>query len=378
MKRRPVALSLAGAIAVVVVVGVFVLRGRHAAPSPPPPIPVTAGVVQQQNVPVVIQALGTVQPVETVSVQARVSGQIAKVFFTPGHDVKAGDPLFLIDPRPYQAALEQAQGQLARDQALLAQAQSDLARYQRLAKENSIALQQAQDQAFLVQQDQGTVKLDQGNVASAQLNLDYCQVSAPAAGLAGPLLVDLGNYVQSGAGTALVTITEMQPIYVSFSIPETALADVRANQAKSPLVVEASSQAGKQIATGHVSLIDNQANTTTGTVLLQATFPNPDEALWPGAFVSVRLIVDTRQNAITVPDATVMAGPNGSYVYVIQPDDTVRRVDVTVAARQDGIDVIGKGLSAGQQVVTDGQYRLDDKAKVKIQPATAASGAPSS
>jgi multidrug efflux system membrane fusion protein len=220
------------------------------------------------------------------------------------------------------------------------------------------------------------VTLDQGNVASAQLNLNYCQINAPAAGLAGPLLVDAGNYVQSTAATALVTLTEMQPIYVNFSIPETEFDEVRRYQAKSPLEVDAYSQAGKKVAVGRVSLIDNQANTATGTVLLQATFPNADEALWPGAFVSVQLVVYTRQNAIVVPDATVMAGPTGSYVYVIQPDDTVQRVAVTVGARQDGIDVISKGLTAGQQVVTNGQYRLDDKTKVTIQPTT--SSAPSS
>jgi multidrug efflux system membrane fusion protein len=336
-------------------------------------VPVTAATSSLRDVPVIIEELGTVQPIETVSVQARVNGQITKTFFTPGSEVKQGAPLFEIDPRPFQAALEQAQGQLAHDQALLTQAQSDLARFQQLEKEDSIAVQQVVDQAFLVQQDQGTVRLDEGNVANAQLNLAYCEITAPIAGLAGPLLVDPGNYVQAGANTNLVTLTEMKPIYVNFSIPQASLEDVRTYQVKAPLEVEAYSQAGKFIATGKLTVIDNQVSTTTGTVMLQATFPNENEQLWPGGYVSVRLVVYMRHNAVTVPDQTVMAGPNGPYVYVIEPDNTVKRVDVSVAARQDGIAVISKGVTAGERVVTDGQYRLVDNAKATIKPSVSLS-----
>jgi multidrug efflux system membrane fusion protein len=336
-------------------------------------VPVTAATASLRDVPAIIEELGTVQPIETVSVQARVSGEITKTFFTPGSEVKQGAPLFEIDPRPFQAALDQAQGQLERDQALLTQAQSDLARFQQLEKEDSIAVQQAVDQAFLVQQDQGTVKLDEGNVANAQLNLAYCEIAAPTTGLTGPLLVDPGNYVQAGANTNLVTLTEMKPIYVNLSIPQASLDEVHSYQAKAPLNVEAYSQAGKLIATGKLTVIDNQVSTITGTVTLQATFANENEQLWPGAYVSVRLVVYMRHNVVTVPDQTVMAGPNGSYVYVIEPDNTVKRVDVSVAARQDGIAVINKGVTAGERVVTDGQYRLVNNAKVTIKPSGSAS-----
>jgi multidrug efflux system membrane fusion protein len=336
-------------------------------------VPVTAAMSSLRDVPVIIEELGTVQPIETVSVQARVNGQITKTLFTPGSEVKQGALLFEIDPRPFQAALEQAQGQLDHDQALLTQAQSDLARFQQLEKEDSIAVQQVADQAFLVQQDQGTVRLDEGNVANAQLNLAYCEITAPTAGLTGPLLVDPGNYVQAGANTNLMTLTEMKPIYVNFSIPQASLDEVHTYQAKAPLEVEAYSPAGKLIATGKLSVIDNQVSTTTGTVMLQATFPNENEQLWPGAYVSVRLVVYMRHNAVTVPDQTVMAGPNSPYVYVIEPDNTVKRVDVSVAARQDGIAVISKGVTSGERVVTDGQYRLVDNAKATIKPSGPAS-----
>jgi multidrug efflux system membrane fusion protein len=336
------------------------------APPPQPAIPVTAGTATRQNVPETIAALGTVQPIEIVSVEAQVTGQITNVFFKQGQEVKKGAPLFLVDPRPYQAALDQAKGQLQHDQALLKEAQVDLARYQKLAAENSIARQQADDQAYVVQQDVGTVQLDQANIETATLNLAYCHINAPADGLTGALLVDPGNYIQSTAPTALVTIAQIKPIFVSFTVPQAALDEIRQYQAKAPLEVDASSQAGKALGKGTLTLINNQVTATTGTVILEGTFANADEALWPGEFISIQLVVTTRENVVTVPATTVMAGPDGSYVYVIQPDDTVKRVTVTIATTQNGIAVIAKGLSGGEQVVTDGQYRLDDKVKISI------------
>lgn len=359
---------LALAIGAILVIGERVSSGRAAARAAAvdPAIPVNAGTATRQNVPVLVEALGTVTPIETVSVQARVNGDIEKLFFTQGQEVKAGDPLFLIDPRPYQAAVDQAQGQLLHDQAALQEAQTDLVRYQKLAAQNSIARQQADDQAYVVQQDKGTVKLDEANLESAQLNLAYCHINAPASGLTGALLVDPGNYVQTTSGTALVTITQIKPIYVSFTVAASELGAIRQYQAKQPLEVDAYAQAGPLLAKGKLSLINNQVNTATGTVMLEGTFENADEALWPGQFVSVELVVYTRENAVTVPAAAVMAGPNGSYVYVIQQDDTVARVVVDLAARQNGIAVIAKGLNGGERIVTDGQYRLDDKVKVSI------------
>jgi len=366
-RRSLVGLGLGlGVLCIAIVAVEFGARGRNP-PLPAPAVPVTAAVAKRQDEPALQLALGTVTPIETVSVQARVTGQVMNVYFTQGQEVAAGAPLFLIDPRPYQAALDQAQGQLAHDQAALQEAKVDLARYQLLARQNSIAKQQADDQAFMVQQDEGTVKLDQANVATAALNVTYCHIDAPAAGMTGPLLVDPGNYVAAGGNTSLVTIIQIHPIYVSFSVPQDVLETVRENQAKGALEVDADTQQGKKIAAGKLSLIGNAVNTTTGTVMLEGTFDNADQKLWPDEAVSVRLVLFTRKNAVTVPQGAVMAGPEGSYVYVINADDTVKRVDVSVTATQDGISVIGKGLNGGEQVVTDGQYRLTDKVKVAVQ-----------
>lgn len=360
------------------------------------PVPVTAAVAVHKDVPNFINTIGTVQSMDTVAIQSQVNGPIMKVEFEPGQEVKKGQELFLIDPRPFQAALDQAQGQLARDKALLEEAKMDLLRYQKLARENSIAVQQAQDQAYVVEQDEGAVTLDGANVASAQITLGYAHITSPISGRAGALLAFLGDLVgpqvvaQTSSGAAgatagtgppgqasisgeLVSVTQMKPIYVSFPVAQTVLDEVRRHQTPGGLEVEAYSQAGKLLEKGKLTVINNQVNTSTGTVLMQATFANDDEALWPGEFVNVRLIVSVRHNAVTVPAEAVITGPNGSYVYVIDPDETVHRVDVEVAARQSGIAVIKKNLSAGEKVVTDGQYRLANGVKVDVQATTNAS-----
>jgi membrane fusion protein, multidrug efflux system len=267
-------------------------------PATQPAVPVNAAVVTLRNVPATLPALGTVQSIDTVNVTPQVNGRITQIYFKQGDEVAAGQKLFEIDPRPFQAALQQAQGQFAHDQAVLAEAEMDLTRYQRLVAQNSIATQTEQDQVYVVGQDKGTVELDQANVATAALNLSYCEIDAPVAGRTGALQVDLGNYVQaansaqsssstpsSSSGTTsssgvtpLVTITQTHPIYVSFSVPESQFGTIRENQAKEPLTVEAYSPAGKLIASGKLSLIDNQVNTATGTIMLEATFANPDHS----------------------------------------------------------------------------------------------------
>lgn len=376
-RGRRVALGLGAALLAGIIGFVALHRPGDATRSAPAAeaVPVVAGSVTTRDVPILIRALGSAQPIETVSVQSRVNGQIMQAFFKQGQSVKKGDPLFLIDPRPYQAALDQARAQLEHDQALLKEAQTDLVRYQKLLTENSIANQQAEDQAFVVQQDEGTVKLDEANVETAKLNLDYCHIDAPAAGLAGPILVDPGNYVQAGAGTTLVTITQLSPIYVTFPIPQTQLDDVRAAQAKAPLDVHALSERGKPLGDGKLSFINNQVAATTGTVTLYATFPNPDNALWPGEFVAVDLVLGTRHDAVTVPLDSVMSGPNGDYVYTIAPDNIAHRVPILVDARQNGLAVVTKGLSPGERVVVDGQYRLADNVKVAIEQPKQPAGA---
>jgi membrane fusion protein, multidrug efflux system len=385
------------AVAVVLASAAAYYETRHtpmeAAPAPQSEeaaVPVTASVVTQRDVPIVVHALGTVQPIETVNVQSRVNGQIMQAFFTQGQVVKKGDPLFLIDPRPYQAALDQAQAQLEHDQALVAEAKTDLARYQTLEKENSIAQQKAEDQAYVVQQDEGTVKLDEANVETAKLNLTYAHIDAPATGIAGAMQVDPGNYVQAGAGTTgagatgaggtgagttLVTISQISPIYVTFPIPQTELDEVRAAQNKSPLDVRALSQQGKTLGEGKLTFINNQVVTTTGTVALYATFPNDNEALWPGAFVTVDLVVGVRKNALTAPVGSVMSGPEGDYVYTLSSDSVANRVPVLVVARQNGLAVFTKGVSSGERVVVNGQYNLANGVKVAIEPPKATTSA---
>lgn len=361
--------------------GVWLLAGRTKPASsaqPPPAVPVTATAATRQDVPEIVDAIGTVQSIDSVAIEPRVSGAIQKIEFTPGQDVRKGQELFLIDPRPYQAALDQTKAQMVRDRGVLAEAQTDLKRYQTLEKENSIAVQQAQDQVFVVAQDKGTVQLDQANIEAAQLNIAYCHITAPVSGRAGTLQVDVGNLVSpptgsnssasaSTASSGLVSITQLEPIYVTFAIPQTSLNQIKQNQASGALDVDVYSQAGKLLEKGKLTVIDNQINVSAGTVTMQATFANADESLWPGQFVRIQLVVGIRKDVITVPTPAVMAGPNGSYVYVVGANDHVKRVAVTVAFQRDGVSVIGKGLSAGENVVTNGQYRLENGTKVAIR-----------
>jgi membrane fusion protein, multidrug efflux system len=406
--------ALAGAVIVACLFGWWIYAhfiARKPAPPPPPAVPVTAAVATTRDVPALVPALGTVLSMDVVEVMPEVTGRITRIYFKQGQDVKAGQKLFEIDPRPYEAAFEQAQGQLARDQALLGEATMDLARYQKLASQNSIERQTYEDQKYVVGQDQGTVRLDQGNVAAARVNLEYCEVTSPVTGRTGVIQVDLGNFVQpssaatqaastnssssnggsaagsssgsagsgsgssSGGSTALVAVTQMDPIFVSFNVPENQLATVIENQAKGPLAVAAYTAGGQLLATGTLTLVNNQVDTTTGTVLLEATFANPQQRLWPNEFVSVELTEFVRRNAVSVPAVALMTGPDGEYVYVIGADHKVKRVPVTVDSNQQGIAVISKGVTAGEQVVTNGQYRLDDATLVSIQqPAATPAG----
>ncbi len=365
---------MAAAIAVHVAAG-RLQDGAKPSAGGEPPIPVEAGEVSTKDVPILINAFGTVTPIESVAVQSRVNGQIMQAFFQQGQVVKKGDPLFLIDPRPYQAALDQADAQLAHDQAVAAEASTDLARYQKLEAENSIAQQKTADQAFVVQQAEGTVKLDQANVETAKLNLDYAHINSPVTGIAGVLAIDPGNYVQAGTGTTLVTVTQISPIFVSFPIPQSDLNEVRAAQAKGALDVHALAQDGKELGDGKLTFINNQVVTTTGTVMLYATFPNENEALWPGGFVTVNLVVGVRRNAITAPAASLESGPDGDYVYTISAENVVTRAPVLVAARQNGLAILTKGVSPGERVVVNGQYNVANGVKVAIEPPKAPASA---
>jgi multidrug efflux system membrane fusion protein len=342
----------------------------------PAAIPVAPGAAEAKDVPLFISGIGTVQAFNTVSVRSRVDGQITKVFFTEGEDVKAGEPLFQIDPRPFQAALDQAQAARERDQAQLEGAQRNLDRYAKLVVPGYQTRQSYEDQQATVAQLKASVKADEVQIESAKLNLDYALITAPIDGRTGQRLVDIGNFIQSNQNTSLVTITQLKPIFVGFTVPQESLDSIRQNQAKQPLDVVAYGQDDKTVLSkGKLTLIDNQVDVATGTIRLKATFENADERLWPGEFVNARLILSVVQNAVTVPAQTVMQGPNGPYLYVIKPDDTVEHRDVKVETTQDDLAVIAQGLSAGERVVVDGQYRLTDGAKVKIA-ASQASASP--
>ncbi|MGA9865375.1 MAG: efflux RND transporter periplasmic adaptor subunit [Acetobacteraceae bacterium] len=332
----------------------------------PPAVPVTAGLAKAENVPIFAQGLGTVQTISTVNVKSRIDGEIQKVFFTEGQEVKQNDLLFLIDPRPYQAALDQAQANSEKDQAQLQGAQVDLDRFGKLVGSGFQTRQSYDDEKATVAQLQAAVKADQAAIEAAKLNIQYAVIRAPIAGRTGKLMVDQGNLVQASAGTTLVSITQIKPIYVNFPLPQELLDQIRQAQNQQVLEVDAyNGDTNALLAKGRLSFIDNHVDATTGTIDLEATFPNEDERLWPGEFVSVRLILGTRPNAVTVPAQTVMTGANGDYAYVIGPTDTVERRAVTLLARQDGLAVIGKGLAAGERVVVGGQYRLANGTKVK-------------
>ena len=347
-----------------------------AAQTPPQAIPVTAGTVAAQDVPIFLNGIGTVQAYNSVSVKSRVDGQIIKVEFKEGQDVKTGDPLFQIDPRPFQAALEQAQATKQKDEAQLAGAQLDLQRYEKLLGTGYQTRQSYDNQIALVGQLQAAIKGDEAQINTAKLNLSYADIRSPIDGRLGARLVDKGNLVHANDNTALVMITEVKPIFVSFTLPQENLDAVHEGQSKAPLTVYAYSSDGKkQLAEGKLTLIDNTIDQATGTIRLKARFDNDEERLWPGAFVNTRLILSVRKNAATVPSQTVQQGPNGHYAYVIKPDNTVERRAVEVASIQDGIAVVEKGLSPGEQVVVDGQYRLTNGARVKPStPESASAG----
>ena len=328
-------------------------------------IPVTAGTVAVEDVPVFLHGIGTVQAYNTVAVKSRVDGQIVKINFKEGEEVKVGDPLFQIDPRSYQSALETAQAAKEKDDAQLVGAKLDLDRYEKLLAPGWQTKQSYDQQKATVEQFQAAIKGDIAQIENAKLNLSYADIRSPIDGRLGARLVDTGNLVHASDNTPLVMITEVKPIFVSFTLPQETLDEVHENNKRAPLVVRAySGDDKKQLAEGKLTLIDNMIDQATGTIHLKARFDNEDERLWPGEFVNLRLILSTRKGAATVPQQTVQVGPNGYYAYVIKPDNTVERRAVEVASMQDGLAIITKGLTVGENVVVDGQYRLTEGARV--------------
>jgi multidrug efflux system membrane fusion protein len=348
---------------------------QAAAQTASPAIPVTAGTVKVEDVPVFLNGIGTVQAYNSVAIKSRVDGQIVRVDFKEGQDVKEGDPLFQIDPRSYQAAVDQAQAAKQKDEANLAGAQADLERYEKLLTPGWQTRQSYDQQKAQVAQLQAAIKGDEAQINTAKINLGYTDIRSPIDGRLGARLVDKGNIVHANDNTPLVMITEFKPIFVSFTLPQETLDDVHENNKQAPLVVRAFSGDGKkQLAEGKLTLIDNMIDQATGTIHLKARFDNENERLWPGEFVSLRVILSMRRGVATVPQQTVQQGPNGHYAYVIKPDNTVERRAVEVASIQDGIAVITKGLAENERVVVDGQFRLTEGARVN-PTAAAAQGA---
>ena len=296
-------------------------------------IPVTAGTVAVEDVPVFLHGIGTVQAYNTVAVKSRVDGQIVKINFKEGEEVKVGDPLFQIDPRSYQSALETAQAAKEKDDAQLVGAKLDLDRYEKLLGPGWQTKQSYDQQKATVEQFQAAIKGDTAQIENAKLNLSYADIRSPIDGRLGARLVDTGNLVHASDNTPLVMITEVKPIFVSFTLPQETLDEVHENNKRAPLVVRAySGDDKKQLAEGKLTLIDNMIDQATGTIHLKARFDNDDERLWPGEFVNLRLILSTRKGVATVPQQTVQVGPNGYYAYVIKPDNTVERRAVEVAS----------------------------------------------
>ena len=331
--------------------------------------------VVKGDVPIIYDGLGTVTSLATVTVKTQINGQLTEVGFKEGQSVKRGDFLAQIDPRPYQVALEQAQGALDRDEALLKDAQIDLARYQKLNLQDSIARQQVDTQQALVHQDEGTIQTDKAQIDSAKLNLVYCHIVSPVDGRVGLRQVDAGNYVQTSDTTGLVVITQVQPISVIFTQPEDRLPAIAARlRAGATLSVSVYDRAGETlIAKGSVATTDNEIDTTTGTVKLRAMFSNDDLALFPNQFVNVKLLVDTLTDATVVPSAAIQLGAPGPFVYAVNADDTVSVRQVKPGPAAGDRTAVSSGVAPGDRVVVDGIDRLRDGAKIRIpEPAGAA------
>jgi multidrug efflux system membrane fusion protein len=331
-------------------------------------MPVGVAVAEKGDIPITLEGLGTVTPLATVTVKTQINGQLTQIVFKEGQLVKKGDFLAQIDPRLYQAQFEQYQGQLVRDQALLANAKLDLARYQKLAAQDSIAFQQVDTQQAAVKQDEGNVLVDQAQIDTAKVNLAYCHIEAPVAGVVGIRQVDEGNYVQTNDANGIVVITQMQPMSVIFTLPEDKILQVtkRIHEGATLPVTAYDRTDTTQIATGTLATTDNQVDTSAGTVKLRALFPNDKEELFPQQFVNARLLVDTLNDAVIVPTPAIQLGAPGSYVYVVNSDSTVS-VRVVKTGPTDGQrTAILSGLDLGETVVTDGVDRLYDGAKVQL------------
>jgi multidrug efflux system membrane fusion protein len=363
--RRPV---LAAALA-------FLAAGcaKSDARPPRPSVPVTVAPVQQRSVPYEISAIGSVTPIQTVAVRSQVTGTLTHVGFQEGDEVQKGQILFQIDARPFQAALDQALANLAKDQAQLVNARQQVTRYEQLVQGNLATQEQFDQLKANADATHAAVTADSAGLVTSRLNLEYCTIRAQIGGRTGNLLIREGNLVQANGGSPLVVINQLRPIAVSFSVPQQYLDDIQRFSAGHVLNVRIKpANDSTATLTGHMSFLNNQVDTTTGTIQLKATFDNADKKLWPGEFVAVSLVLNVEKDALTIPAQAVMTGQAGTYVYVLNPDQTARTQSVTVGRASNDFVVITQGLAAGQRVVTDGQLRLVPGARVEIKTGAAA------
>jgi multidrug efflux system membrane fusion protein len=365
---KPIRIVLAGGL--VLLAAGWVIFGRGADTKPlalkAPPVPVTSGQVAAHDVQLNLTGIGTVQAYNTVTIHARVDGELVDVAFREGDDVKKGDVLARIDPRPFQAALDNALATLAKDQATLGNAKRDLARYQDTAGKGYSSRQQLDTQASTVDAAAATIQADNATIENARVQLGYTTITAPLDGVTGIRLIDQGNIVHASDATGLVVVTQLQPISVIFTLPQSELPRVAAARAKGALTAIALADDGvTELDRGTLALVDNQIDTTTGTIKLKANFPNGSRTLWPGQFVNVRLQIGVVHDGLTVASRVIQRGPNGFFAFVIMPDNTVDARPVETGQEDRGQTLVTKGLTAGERVVVDGQLRLQQGTSVQ-------------
>lgn len=373
-----------GGIAVLVAVAFVALwrrdQQRPESATPAAAVPVTVATAAKQNVPILLSALGTVSAWNTISVHSQIDGTLDSVNFTQGQEVHKSDVLARIDPRALQAALDQALAKKAEDQAQLVDFQKDLLRFKTMAAKSFETQQNVDMQQAKVDTEQATIQADQAAIESAQTQLSYATIVAPIDGVVGYRQVDAGNIIHSADPNPLTVITQIKPVQVTFTLPQSDLGDVREAMLRGKVATLAFDQDDtKQLGEGELMLINNQIDQTTSTISLRASFPNQDERLWPGEFVRVRIQIAVRDNAVTIPSAAVQRGPDGLYTWIVKPDGTADQRSIETVPVDPAIAIVTKGVDAGEQVVVDGQYRLetgtrvDAKAEAPKSPASAPS-----
>jgi membrane fusion protein, multidrug efflux system len=378
-RRRPLWIVLGLIVLALIAWGAYKLFfTKEKAVPPPPPVQATLAPATSKDMTVYIAGVGNVMPNQTVTVKARVDGQLQTLGYTEGQDVKQGQLIAQIDPRPFQATLAQVSAQKGKDEATLANARIDLTRYDQLIKEEATSQQQLDTQKALVKQLEATVKTDDAQIAAAKTQLDYTTITAPISGRTGLRLVDIGNIVHASDTTGLVVIDQVDPISVVFTLPDAAFQRVNGATRASTTPLEAVAYSrddnNKPLAKGKLVLVDNHIDTTSGTVQIKAEFPNANHVLWPGQYVNVRLFVETRKGATVIPSSGVQRSQKGTYAWIVGDDNKAVQQPIEVALIQDGQAIIDKGVAPGQRVVIDGVYKVKPGVQISAAPPGAAPG----